>query len=73
VTLTVAGVVALSFMMGMYALEHRGSRYVGLFALGCLLSSRYGFASGAWPFGVIEMLWSMIALRRWRATRRTDP
>jgi hypothetical protein len=61
---TVYGVIALSFMMLMYALESRGRRFVLLFALGCVLSSVYGFASGAWPFGVVEAVWSLIAVRR---------
>jgi hypothetical protein len=61
---TVYGIIALSFMMLMYALESRGRRFVLLFALGCVLSSIYGFASGAWPFGVVEAVWSLIAVRR---------
>jgi hypothetical protein len=61
---TIYGVIALSFMMLMYALESRGRRFVMLFALGCVLSSIYGFASGAWPFGVVEAIWSLIAVRR---------
>ena len=52
--LTVYGVLALTFMMSMYALERRGNGYVLAFAVGCALSSAYGFASGAWPFGVVE-------------------
>jgi hypothetical protein len=64
---TIYGICALSFMMAMYALEHRGQRFVVLFALGCLLSSAYGFWSGAWPFGVVEVVWCGVALRRaWR-------
>jgi hypothetical protein len=62
---TVYGVGAVSFMMAMYALEHRGPRFVLGFALGCVLSSVYGFLSGAWPFGVVELIWSVIALRRY--------
>jgi hypothetical protein len=61
---TVYGVVALTFMMGMYALEQRGRRFVLAFAVGCVLSSVYGFLSGAWPFGVVELVWSVIAVRR---------
>lgn len=64
---TVYGVCAVSFMMAMYALEHRGRRFVLAFVLGCLLSSAYGFLSGAWPFGVVEFVWSGIALRRYRS------
>ena len=62
--LTVYGVVVLTFMMVMYALERRHRLFVLAFAVGCLLSSSYGFLSGAWPFGVVEAIWSVIALRR---------
>jgi hypothetical protein len=65
---TVYGVVALTFMMTMYALERRSRRYVLAFAVGCVLSSGYGFASGAWPFGVVELVWAVVAVRRWHAT-----
>jgi hypothetical protein len=66
VAVTLYGVAAVTFMMTMYALERRGRIYVLGFALGCVLSSVYGFLSGAWPFGVVELIWSGIALRRYR-------
>jgi len=69
VTVTLYGVGALSFMMLMYALEQRGPDFVAAFALGCVLSSIYGFWSGAWPFGVVELIWSAIALRRFTTAR----
>ena len=62
--ITIYGVCALTFMMGMYALEHRGRGYIILFAAGCVLSSIYGFLAGAWPFCIVELIWSGIALRR---------
>ena len=62
--LTLYGVAALTFMMTMYALERRGRRFVAAFAVGCALSSAYGFLSGAWPFGVVEAIWTVIAARR---------
>jgi hypothetical protein len=62
--LTAFGVAALTFMMLMYALESRGPQFVLAFAIGCMLSSAYGFLSGAWPFGVVEAIWTVIALRR---------
>ena len=64
--LTLYGVAALTFMMLMYALEHRGRGFILAFALGCALSSAYGFLSGAWPFGVVEAVWAGVALHRWR-------
>ena len=65
---TVYGVCAVSFMMVMYALEDRGRRFILGFALGCVLSSIYGFLSGAWPFGVVELIWAGVAVARYRRT-----
>jgi hypothetical protein len=67
--LTLFGVAALSFMMVMYALERRGNGFVLAFAVGCALSSLYGFLSGAWPFGVVEAIWTAVALRRFAQGR----
>ena len=64
---TLYGVCAVTFMMGMYALERRGRRFIAAFALGCLLSSAYGFLSGAWPFGAVEIIWAGVALRRYQS------
>jgi hypothetical protein len=64
---TIYGVCAVSFMMAMYALERRDPRFVLAFALGCVMSSAYGFMSGAWPFGVVEFVWAGVALRRFRS------
>jgi len=69
VAVTLYGVAAVTFMMTMYALESRGRTFVLAFALGCVLSSVYGFLAGAWPFGVVELIWSGVALRRYRAPR----
>jgi hypothetical protein len=66
---TLFGVVALTFMMLMYALESRGAGFIVAFAAGCALSSAYGFLSGAWPFGVVEAIWALIALRRFYGAR----
>jgi hypothetical protein len=63
------GVLAVSFMMVMYALERRHRSFVLAFALGCVLSSAYGFLSGAWPFGVVELIWSGVAVRRYIGLR----
>jgi len=68
--LTAYGVTALAFMMAMYALEGRHPRFVLGFAAGCVLASSYGFLSGAWPFGVVEAVWALVALRRYRRDDR---
>jgi hypothetical protein len=70
--LTAYGAASVTFMMLMYALEHRGPAFVAAFACGCALSSSYGFLAGTWPFGVVEAIWTLIALRRYRRIR-SDP
>jgi hypothetical protein len=67
--ITIYGVVAVSFMMIMYALERRHPLFILAFAVGCLASACYGFLAGAWPFGVVEAVWSVIAVRRYLRTR----
>jgi hypothetical protein len=67
--ITLLGASALSFMMVMYALERRHRGFIVAFALGCVLSSAYGFLSGAWPFGVVEAIWALVAFRRFVAAR----
>lgn len=57
-------------MMLIYALERRGPGFVLAFALGCALSSSYGFLTGTWPFGIVEAIWTAIAIRRWSDLRR---
>lgn len=67
--ITTFGAIAVTFMMIMYALERRHSGFVLAFAVGCLLSSAYGFLSGAWPFGVVEVVWAVVAVRRYVGVR----
>jgi len=64
--ITIYGVCAVTFMMVMYAMEGRGRGFILAFALGCFLSSIYGFLSGAWPFGVVELIWAAVALGRYQ-------
>jgi hypothetical protein len=70
--ITVFGIAAITFMVAMYALEARHRHFTLAFACGCVLTSTYGFVSGAWPFGVVEIFWAAIAVHRWW-TRPTDP
>ena len=63
--LTLFGLFAVSAMLVCYALERRGNVYVLGFAVACASGSVYGFLQGAWPFGAVEAIWSIVALRRW--------
>ena len=71
--LTAYGALAVTAMLVFYALEARSAWFVVAFAGACLASSAYGFLQGAWPFGVVELVWSVIALRRWQLRRRGTP
>jgi len=62
---TAFGATAVTFMMVMYALERRHRGFVLAFACACGLSSAYGFLAGTSPFGVVEAIWALIALRRY--------
>jgi hypothetical protein len=64
--LTLFGLLAVTAMLVSYALENRSHWFILAFAGACLLGSIYGFAQGAWPFGLVEAIWSLVALRRWR-------
>ena len=64
---TVFGLFAVTLMLVCYALESRSSWFVLGFAGACALGSAYGFLQGAWPFGVVEAVWSFVALYRWRS------
>ncbi|HXD89563.1 MAG TPA: hypothetical protein VNU00_00795 [Candidatus Binataceae bacterium] len=63
--LSVFGLFAVSAMLLCYTLEDRSPRFVLAFAGACMLGSIYGFLQGAWPFGGVEAIWSLVAVRRW--------
>ena len=74
--LTLFGLFAVTAMLVCYALEARSRWFILAFAVACLLGSVYGFLQGAWPFGAVEAVWSLVAVRRWwqaPAARANDP
>jgi hypothetical protein len=67
--LTAFGLFSVSAMVICYALEQRGRWFILGFAGSCVLGSVYGFLQGAWPFGLVEAVWSIIAFKRWLETK----
>jgi hypothetical protein len=67
--LTAFGALAVTAMVVMYGLERRSPRFTLGFACACLLSSAYGFLIGAWPFGVVEVIWAGVAVNRYQSLR----
>ena len=65
--LTIFGLFAVTAMLTCYALEGRSHWFILAFAGACLMGSAYGFLQGAWPFGLIEAIWAIVAAWRWRA------
>lgn len=68
--LTLFGLVAVAAMLIFYALEDRSPWCIAGFAGACAAGSAYGFLQGAWPFGVVEAIWALVALRRWWQRRQ---
>ncbi len=69
-TLTLFGLFAVTAMLITYALENRSNWFILAFALACVMGSVYGFLQGAWPFGAVEAIWAVVAVRRWYSTAR---
>ena len=63
--LSAFGLFAVTLMVVCYAFEERSPWVVLVFAAACVLGSIYGFLQGAWPFGVVEAIWALVAVRRW--------
>ncbi len=70
--LTLFGLCAVTAMLVTYALEARSPWFTLLFALACLLGSAYGVLQGAWPFGLVEAVWALVALGKWRSRARAE-
>jgi NADH:ubiquinone oxidoreductase subunit 6 (subunit J) len=67
------GLAAVTATLIFYALEDRSPWYILAFAGGCIASAVYAFLQGAWPFGVIEIAWTIVAVRRWVRVRSDEP
>jgi len=59
------GLFAVSAMLIFYALENRSRWFILAFGGSCVFASIYGFLQGAWPFGMVEGIWSLVAVHRW--------
>lgn len=70
-SLSAFGLFAVTAMLIFYALEKRSTWFILAFAGACALGSIYGFLQGAWPFGLVEAAWSVVAVRRWWLAART--
>jgi hypothetical protein len=71
--LTAFGLFAVTAMLVTYAFERRHPHFILAFAVACAMGSAYGFLQGAWPFGLVEAVWTLVALRRWFSTLRRGP
>ena len=64
--LSAFGLFAVTAMLVAYALEARSHWFTLAFASACGLGSAYGLLQGAWPFGLVEAVWALVALNKWR-------
>ncbi len=69
--LTAFGLFAVLAMLICYAFEKRSAWWILAFAGACGFGSVYGFLQGAWPFGLVEAVWAVVAVRRWWLARNS--
>jgi hypothetical protein len=67
--LSLFGLLAVTAMLVTYAFEERSRWFTLAFAGACALGSAYGFLQGAWPFGIVEAIWAIVALDKWGKRR----
>ena len=70
--LSAFGLFSVTASLVCYALEKRSPWFILGFAVGCALSAVYGFLQGAWPFGLVEIAWTLVTGQRWWSTVRAD-
>jgi hypothetical protein len=68
--LTLFGFLSVAVMLMAYILERRGDIWILIFALGCLSSAVYGYFAGTLPFAIVEIIWAVAAIWRWRNQKR---
>jgi hypothetical protein len=68
--LTAFGLSAVTAMVVLYTLEKKHHWCILGFAAACVLGSVYGFLQGAWPFGLVEGIWAIVAAHKWWMTRK---
>jgi len=70
--LSLFGLFAVTAMLVCYAFEKRSPWFILGFAAACVLGAVYGFLQGAWPFGVVETVWALVAARRWQVATKSS-
>jgi len=68
--LSAFGLVAVTAMLVTYALEEKSCWFTLAFAASCALGSGYGFLQGAWPFGCLEAIWCLVAVRKFQRCKK---
>lgn len=66
------GIAAVVSMVTTYALEHRSTVFILLFAISCVCASAYAVLIRSWPFAGVEAVWAVIAFRRWMHSRPVE-
>ena len=66
------GLFAVTAGLVCYALEKRSHWFILGFAVACAMASVYGFLQGAWPFGLVEIVWTIVVGRRWWSVKESQ-
>ena len=68
--LTLFGLCAVSAAVFFYAMENFSHWFVLALAVANALAGVYAFIQGAWPYGLVEIVWTLVGLWRWGPKRR---
>jgi hypothetical protein len=63
--LSLFGLFAVTAGVVFYAMEDFSRWFILALGVSTALASIYAFLQGAWPYGLIEIVWTVAALWRW--------
>jgi uncharacterized membrane protein len=67
--LTLFGLCAVTAGVLFYALENFSPWFIFAFAIANAMAGIYAFLQGAWPYALVEVVWTLVGLWRWAVKR----
>lgn len=71
--LTLFGSASVTIMLIAYTLERKSRVWILIFAMGCLSSAIYALLAGTIPFAIVESIWTVVAVIRWKNAGNDPP
>ena len=68
--LSLFGLCAVTAAVLFYALENFSPWFILALAIANALAGIYALLQGAWPYALVEVVWTLVGLSRWTSKRR---